>query len=345
MSIPVNAVRSIGDIDVDAQGNIYSSGSCFNGNVQFSNLNVTAPFSYNQYFVKYNSGGLGIWARFVEDFTLQDPALICDQSGNVYICGSLNGPFMFGNIQTLGPQWVYDFYVSKLDSSGTFLWVREVPHSASITGDATRGKARCIGIYQNYVYFTGLFRGTINWGNNIFTASSGSDDLLLLIYSTNGVLLFGKKAGGTGNDRGDAISLDNQGNSYITGNFSQTAVFDTITVSGTGFVNSFASKLSATTISGIIKQNEVANSYHLNNYPNPFNPGTVISFQVKEPGFVSLKIFDISGREISVLVNEKLSPGIHKIEWNALNIPSGVYFCRLDIANQQSQSKKMVLVK
>jgi hypothetical protein len=59
---------------------------------------------------------------------------------------------------------------------------------------------------------------------------------------------------------------------------------------------------------------------------------------------VLLKIYDVLGKEIAVLVNEQLKPGIYEIDWNAENLPSGVYFYSL-ITNEFTQTKKMVVIK
>jgi len=80
------------------------------------------------------------------------------------------------------------------------------------------------------------------------------------------------------------------------------------------------------------------------NYPNPFNPNTVIRFQIKEASNVMLKIYDMTGREINTLVNEKLSSGIYEIEFNASHLPSGVYFYRLT-TNGFSETKRMLMIK
>jgi len=80
------------------------------------------------------------------------------------------------------------------------------------------------------------------------------------------------------------------------------------------------------------------------NYPNPFNPATNFQFQISDFRFVSLKIFDILGKEIATLVNEKLQAGTYRIPWNASEIPSGVYFYRLQVGNN-IQSRKMLLLK
>ena len=82
----------------------------------------------------------------------------------------------------------------------------------------------------------------------------------------------------------------------------------------------------------------------MQNYPNPFNPSTKIKFEIKDSRFTILKIYDILGKEIETLVNEKLSPGTYEVNWNASQYPSGVYFYRLD-ANGFSDMKKMILMK
>ena len=80
------------------------------------------------------------------------------------------------------------------------------------------------------------------------------------------------------------------------------------------------------------------------NYPNPFNPMTRLKFQMPKSGFTKLVVFDVTGKEKSILVNENLKPGIYEIDWNAENIPSGVYFYSL-ITNEFTQTKKMVVLK
>ncbi len=80
------------------------------------------------------------------------------------------------------------------------------------------------------------------------------------------------------------------------------------------------------------------------NYPNPFNPSTNIGFRIAESGFVTLKIYDVLGREVSALVNEYKTAGKYKVEFNASNLPSGVYIYKLKTGNFV-QTKKMILLK
>ena len=80
------------------------------------------------------------------------------------------------------------------------------------------------------------------------------------------------------------------------------------------------------------------------NYPNPFNPSTKIRYSVPQSSSVVIKVFDILGNEIETLVNEEKSVGTYELNWNAENLPSGVYFYRLQ-AGSFVETKKMVLMK
>jgi hypothetical protein len=92
-------------------------------------------------------------------------------------------------------------------------------------------------------------------------------------------------------------------------------------------------------------QIKIPDNYSLNqNYPNPFNPVTKISYAIPKQGFVTLKVFDMLGREAAVLVNETKQAGSYTVEFNASELTSGVYFYRLE-TSAYSEIKKMILLK
>ena len=89
----------------------------------------------------------------------------------------------------------------------------------------------------------------------------------------------------------------------------------------------------------------IPNEYKLfNNYPNPFNPNSNIRFLIKDVGFVSLKVYDVTGKLVNTLVNQKLSAGDYTVNFEGTNLSSGVYLYRLE-ANGFADVKKMLLVK
>jgi hypothetical protein len=90
---------------------------------------------------------------------------------------------------------------------------------------------------------------------------------------------------------------------------------------------------------------EIPKEYALRqNYPNPFNPSTTIEFALPKSAFVTLRVYDLLGRQVGELVNEKLAPGNYKTQWDARGFASGVYFYRLQ-AGQFVETKKLVLLR
>lgn len=80
------------------------------------------------------------------------------------------------------------------------------------------------------------------------------------------------------------------------------------------------------------------------NYPNPFNLTTVIQYDVKETGLISLRVFDLLGREVATLIRTTVPPGFYRTTWDATDLPSGIYLCRME-APGFTQTRKLVLVK
>lgn len=117
----------------------------------------------------------------------------------------------------------------------------------------------------------------------------------------------------------------------------------------TGIVASIRSSILKTTTGGSVKIKQTGHYIPSNfvlyqNYPNPFNPSTNIKFDIKSVSDVKLSIYNVAGKEVAVLVSQKLNAGSYSVTWNTAGYSSGVYFYRLQ-ADGFSQSKRMVLIK
>ena len=118
-----------------------------------------------------------------------------------------------------------------------------------------------------------------------------------------------------------------------------------------GIINEYESNFSSLTYQSGDPLYPVVDFYLYQNYPNPFNPSTTIRYQIPEAGLVSIKIFDILGREIKTLVNEFKPAGRYEVEFDAANYASSVYFYQikaLPIGGQAGDyftTKKMTLIK
>ncbi|MBX7045879.1 MAG: T9SS type A sorting domain-containing protein [Ignavibacteria bacterium] len=99
------------------------------------------------------------------------------------------------------------------------------------------------------------------------------------------------------------------------------------------------------TVTGINQISEIADKYSLKqNYPNPFNPSTSIRYAIAKSGFVSLKVFDMTGKVVANLVNDEQTTGSYEVNFNAASLASGVYYYKLE-SEGFAETKKMLLIK
>ncbi len=159
---------------------------------------------------------------------------------------------------------------------------------------------------------------------------------VFVLNGTDGEILFEYTFGTSINERADRVAMV----SSVDGNQSN----EFIAVSRDGRVKFFSGGPNGVIgISG--NNNSVPKSFALyQNYPNPFNPVTQIKFDVPRVSNVKLVIFDVLGREVAVLVNGEMKPGVYNADWNASSFASGVYFYEIK-AGDYRDVKKMILVK
>ena len=117
-------------------------------------------------------------------------------------------------------------------------------------------------------------------------------------------------------------------------------------------VTSYTGKLTPFAAITSVKNSKevIPNTYQLDqNYPNPFNPATVINYQLASAGKVSIKIYDVLGREVKTLVDAYKNPGKYSVKWDASALTSGIYFYRIDALGQNGQrfvsTKRLAFVK
>ncbi|MDX2128750.1 MAG: T9SS type A sorting domain-containing protein [Chloroherpetonaceae bacterium] len=109
--------------------------------------------------------------------------------------------------------------------------------------------------------------------------------------------------------------------------------------------SNFARQTTALSVGGRAEAVNPVQSFELSqNYPNPFNPSTTINYRLAKAGLVSLKVYDVLGRQVASLVNGRQGVGTYSVQFNASNLSSGVYFYRLQVG-EFSESRKMNLVK
>lgn len=215
-----------------------------------------------------------------------------------------------------------------------------IPNGFSVDALGTNGTNLVLGLCCSGGVYLSTNDGA-NWSSVLTDLSAATFTYAnnkLVLGSTNGILI---------SDNGSAWTYFNQGLQYL----STTALaFDQTTLLAGVENNVWRRPLNQ--VIGISNSNqEIPKQFILfQNYPNPFNPKTVISYELRVSSYVKLSVYNAEGQHISDMINNKQSEGTYKIEWNAENQPSGVYFYQLTISNNQSaidytETKKMVLLK
>ena len=278
---------------------------------------------YNILAAEYDiSAGTQIWRQNI--LSAIQPRGNADSLGNAYL-----------GVSKMGPNSTHIFKLVKIDSSGTVVWDKEwVPNQSeqanidnytnSVAASLKKGivilagnieKDSILNTMKSVVHIYG--RDVVN-GDSVFSSriliNSGADDNLV-----------------------NCVRFDGFGNMFVIGKYRDGTFNPRNTL--------YLRKYVVDTLTGITSQIQIATQFELSqNYPNPFNPTTKINFQIPDTKLVTLKVYDILGKEVATLVNEKLSAGSYEVDWNASDCPSGVYFYKL-ITNEFSDVKKMVLVK
>ncbi len=113
---------------------------------------------------------------------------------------------------------------------------------------------------------------------------------------------------------------------------------------GVVYLYHFLQEANATPVDAIAERGSMPVGYDLyQNYPNPFNPSTVITYRMSDAGHVTLKVFDVLGREVVTLVDQIQKPGTYEVRFDGSRLPTGLYFCRLDAGNYFAVRKLLLL--
>jgi uncharacterized delta-60 repeat protein len=350
---PNKSLDASNAIAVDPFGNVYVT-----GNSKLKNN------SYTLVILKYSSTGAEEWSTFYNAQFMVSNTIALDKTGNVYVTGSagpsnaiayfivkydlsgkeqwvvgyngvgsLLGRAKTGAIDDSGNVFVTgyslagladkDYTTVKYNSDGAQQWVARYNGPASSGDEATALALDGLG----NVYVTGSSDGLSNSSNDFATIKYNSDGAEQWIIRYNSVQLYSC-------DYPIAIAIDGSQNVYVTGfsNVSSSFAYTTI-------------KYVQTPVSVKEKDVEASCIYSLDqNYPNPFNPITTIRYALAQPGYVTLKVFNLRGQEVSTLMGEKKPAGEHLVQWHPTNLPSGVYFYTLQ-AGEFKITRKMLLLQ
>jgi hypothetical protein len=339
-------------LKVTLTGNVYVAGD------------AALYFGNSTYLLlKYDNDGTLLWSNFRNEFDYFGAlAMTIDADENIYFSSQENVNWVGkSHIKKMNPSgsllWDYIYYGDSLFH--TYIWHLSFDKSNSLiaTGNENDGsldKSMITKFTQEggIVWYrvldsVGADYHVTDTSNNIYVIASGSSAThipLGILYKIDktGVISWETRYAGPfsiGAGYHDVNIFPDMQSIYVGGNSrNQSSDWDCLIVKYNQLIG--------------IQQisNEVPKSFSLSqNYPNPFNPSTKIKFDIPLSGGVrsmltQLKIYDITGRQIAVLVNEPLSPGQYEVTFDASAYSSGVYIYRIE-AGEYTASKKMLLIK
>lgn len=351
---PGNSIDKVFSMALDISGNVYVTG-----------WSIGSGTADDYATIKYNSSGAEQWvSRYNGPGNNTDIAysLALDGSGNVYVTGYSKGN---GTLE--------DFATIKYNSNGVEQWVSrhngpgnglDVARSIAVDGSANVFVTGYTTGSTGYGYTTVKYNSTgaeqwvrryngpgnvFDWAQSIALDAFGNvyvtggsagiafdRDYATIKYNSSGDSLWVQRYDGVqhNSDEAAAVSVDGSGNVYVTG-------YSIVNGNNTDYITvKYSQSVGIQQIS-----TEVPEHFQLKqNYPNPFNPVTKLEFGISDLGFVSLKVYDIQGREVTTLVNEQLKPGTYEVDFNGNSFTSGMYFYRL-VSEEFIETKKMILTK
>lgn len=265
------------------------------------------------------------------------PYDVVDSSYAIIDSSNFTGEFTFSNAST------GTYYIVLKHRNGLETWSKDGGESfvsgASSSYDFTSSQSQA---YGNNLILKGtkycIYSGDVNQDRVIDAADLSLVDNDAFNYATGYI-----STDITGNrtvDVADLAIVDNNAFNYVTAK--RPAGSDLPELGANK--SSRSSKLSNSSKSGE-PEIEIPKNFELkDSYPNPFNPTTKINYELPLPNYVTLKIYDIAGKEVATLVNTKQNAGRYTVEFNGSNLSSGTYFYKI-VAGEFTQVKRMILVK
>lgn len=251
---------------------------------------------------------------------------------------TFSGRRNFGGFAVAGDTLIYMCGTNAFGSTITFdsVYVGVISQSDRSVINWTRG--------ANFPGQTRSFFDACTWGNRGIIMTGGSTDNT---FSSPSNECYTYSPG-----RNVWTKLPDKPTAWLTGQSGSVRLSNNVwkLICAGGYNNGYlsANEILTDTLSvvGIIDNvNGIPLKIKLNqNYPNPFNPNTIISYELSKPEFVNLKIFDINGREVCKLFSGKQNPGNYSINFSGNNLPSGIYFSKIE-AGTFTDMKKMTLLK
>ena len=286
-----------------------------------------------------NNMGL-IYRLFAFSYVAIPKSIRLDKSGNMYTLwrkrtadAALFNSLTVGDTTLHRRQEVHIYVLTKFDAQGTFLWARRLDNHYEVSPGGLE-------VAENgHVYVWGIFQGRYAEFEGVRLTQEEAEGLdgFVAHYDERGHLVRALHLETTGDtwDYIETLAIGASGDVFVTGSFrADRAILGPDTLYARGEGNLFIAKYGATPLSSEPSAEVPSGVIEVSNYPNPFRHRATIAYRVPAPEHVRLTVYDVLGRELAVLVDERQSAGSHSAKLDASSWPSGVYLYRLEAGNQ-----------
>ncbi len=326
-------------IAVDGAGAIYLAGSCAFGGVNFNGHVVsTTGIPYPVYLVKYRPDGTYAWHYLISDITCPERQLTLAADNIIYYSGKIFDSFTFGSFFVHQPRWVYDYMVSRLDSTGNIHWVKQ--QKDTVEGDAAADNSyHAVAMADSSLSVYAQIRGYIDWGNGIITSNGTYQNTAVINYAySDGTVnwvkpivantIFAKNIGSNGTDI------------WVTGNVYDTVEYHldgisvpVVPVTNTPYLAMLHTARGTTGIP-IAAQNE--NKFQI--MPVPATTRLDVIMPASITGSVRIRLCDISGRQVF-----ETTTASNPVQLDVSPYSRGLYF--IDISGERYRTVKKIVLE
>ena len=238
--------KQVGGLDIDSGNEIVadSSGNALvlantYGTVKVEDVVLNHQGKQDVFVTKYDPNGNFLWAKQIAGAGEErGRGIAADEQNNVLTTGEFTGLLSFGSQKVESASNLRDIFLAKYDASGNLLWTKSF-------GSTGEDYGRGIGTdAAGNIYFSGVFSGSVKFGNKTINSIGGSKDIFLAKTDASGNVLWVRQIGGSGADEGCEIEVDKAGNSYISGEFPGSATLESTVLKSAGFRDMFIAKYS-----------------------------------------------------------------------------------------------------
>jgi hypothetical protein len=312
---------------------------------------IIISYTYNSpskvILLKLIESGDTIWTK--SDVNMRITDIECNNNGEILLLGSTS---------ILGPTYIF-----KIDSLGKILSQKQIcepPYFGYKFLHSTDGNLLVYGYNSpsSDTSIVWIYKLTSNLDS--IWSKTYSNDIKVIQASMCNSGLGGYLLSGNTNTGSLIMKIDETGQLLWENTYNNSTAFKSfhtiIPTSENGFIIAGVVQSSADNFdawislfnpekpSAVLSDIKISNYFLSQNYPNPYNPNTIIKYSIPRSSLVNIKLYNILGNEIKILVSEEKPAGTYELTFNAANLPSGVYFYRIQ-AGSYIETKKMMLLK